>query len=93
MSTFEDSVRATRIWFDDHNLWTELADGRQLGVPLAYFPRLLNATKEQRQKYEISGGGTGLHWDEIDEDVSVEGLLFGVGDLTNPVMHEKSKVA
>ena len=47
-----------------------------------YFPRLLNATKEQREKYEISGGGTGLHWDEINEDISVKTLLMGVGDRT-----------
>ena len=60
----------------------ELTDGRQLSVPLAYFPRLLHATPEQRQKYEMSGGGTGIHWEEIDEDISVNGLLFGIGDRT-----------
>jgi hypothetical protein len=55
-------------------------DGRKLGAPLAYFPRLLNATPAQREHYEISGGG--LHWDEIDEDISVENLLPGIGDRT-----------
>lgn len=59
-----------------------IADGRQLGVPLAYFPRLLNATPEQRCDYAISGGGVGIHWDVLDEDISVEGLLAGRGDLT-----------
>jgi hypothetical protein len=93
MSTFENSVNASKVWFDDHNLWVELTDGRQLGVPLAYFPRLLYANPEQRQKFEISGGGTGLHWDDLDEDISVEGLLFGIGDLTQSVNYEKSKVA
>ena len=63
-------------------MWVVLADGRQLGVPLAYFPRLLNASVEQRQRYELSGGGTGIHWDELDEDISVQGLLMGVGDQT-----------
>jgi hypothetical protein len=57
-------------------------DGRMLSVPLAYFPRLLHASPDQREKYEISGGGTGIHWDELDEDISVEGLLLGVGDRT-----------
>lgn len=63
-------------------MWVDLVDGRKLGVPLAYFPHLLNATPEQRTHYEISGGGSGLHWDELDEDISVDGLLSGVGDLT-----------
>ncbi len=65
-------------------MWVEFADGRKLGVTLAYFPRLLNATPEQREGYEISGGGTGLHWDEIDEDLNVEYLLLGVRDRTSP---------
>ena len=84
MSSFQNEPRAARLWFDDDNLWLELMDGRQLSVPLAYFPRLLNALPEQRERYEVSGGGTGLHWDEIDEDISVAGLLAGVGDRTKP---------
>jgi hypothetical protein len=82
MNSSLSEPRATRIWFDKDNLWLELADGRQLSVPFAYFPRLLRATAEQRQRYEVSGGGTGLHWDELDEDISVMGLLAGVGDRT-----------
>jgi hypothetical protein len=61
-------------------MWVELEDGRVLGVPLAWFPVLLDATPEQRMNYWISGNG--LHWDEIDEDISVEGLLEGRGDMT-----------
>jgi hypothetical protein len=75
---------AKKLTFDADTMWIELADGRKLGVPLAYFPRLLDATPEQREAYEISGGGTGLHWDEIDEDINVEYLLFGIGDRTKP---------
>lgn len=71
---------AKALSFDPEFMWVELSDGRRLGVPMAYFPRLLHATQEQRTKYEISGGGTGLHWDELDEDISVEGLLLGIGD-------------
>lgn len=78
MSTFHDAARARRIWFDDDNLWVELTDVRQIGVPLAYFPRLLKASPEQRNRHEVSGGGSGLHWDELDEDISVPGLLAGV---------------
>lgn len=76
MSTLAKSVN-----FDSSMMWVDLVDGRKLGVPLAYFPRLLNATPEQRSRYEISGGGSGLHWDELNEDISVDGLLAGVGDL------------
>jgi len=73
---------AKDIRFDSDNMWVELADGRILGVPLAYFPRLLNASDQQRQSYTISGGGTGLHWEEIDEDISVKALMMGIGDRT-----------
>ncbi len=82
MNILTVEAKALKIWFDDDNLWVLLQDGRQLSIPLAYFPRLLNASPEQRRKYEISGGGTGLHWDELDEDISVSGLLLGVGDVT-----------
>jgi hypothetical protein len=84
MNSFPNKALARKITFDFDNMWIELADGRKLGVPLAYFPRLLDATPEQRESYEISGGGTGLHWDEIDEDISVEYLLLGIMDRTRP---------
>lgn len=76
------NTSAIELSFDTHMMWVSLADGRKLGVPLAFFPRLLEASPEQRQRYEFSGGGTGIHWDELDEDISVEGLLLGVGDRT-----------
>ena len=58
----------------------ELSDGRMLGVPLAWFPRLLQATREQLEDYELSPYG--LHWEDLDEDISVAGLLAGRGDET-----------
>jgi hypothetical protein len=82
MSTLATKALAKRLRFDDNSMWIDLSDGRQLGVPLAYFPRLLNATPAQREQYVISGGGTGLHWDDLDEDISVEGLLQGIPDRT-----------
>ena len=63
---------ATDLDFDATMMWVSLADGRKLGVPLAYFPRLLTATPGQRQHVELSGGGTGMHWDELDEDISLD---------------------
>ena len=76
------SISAKSLRFDENSMWVDLADGRSLGIPLAWFPRLLAATPEQRAACEISGGGTGLHWPELDEDISVAGLLAGRGDQT-----------
>jgi hypothetical protein len=58
-------------------LTVRLMDGRVIGVPLAWYPRLFNATESQRNSWQISGGGYGLHWEEIDEDLSTEGMLRG----------------
>ncbi|MEA1053805.1 DUF2442 domain-containing protein [Lamprobacter modestohalophilus] len=76
-----------RAWTDTDNLWVELADGRTLGVPLVWFPRLLAATPQQLADYELSARG--IHWDALDEDLSIEGLLAGQGDLT----HRRRQVA
>lgn len=74
------SARAAAVRFDDHMMWVNLEDGRELGVPLAWFPRLLRGTPELRQRVTISA--TGLHWNELDEDMSIAGLLAGHGDRT-----------
>lgn len=71
-----------RLSFDAETLWVHFKDGRVLGVPLGWYPRLLRATPEQRMRYEISEYTPGLHWDEIDEDISVPGLLAGRWDNT-----------
>ena len=75
MSFLNSEVRAQKIWFDADNMWLLFTDGRQLSVPLAYFPRLLNATTQQREKFEMSGGGYGLHWEELNEDICVPNLM------------------
>jgi len=80
MSTLAVEPLAIRVSFDADTMWADLADGSRLGVPPAYFPRLLEATPALRQRCVISGGGTGLHWDSLDEDSLVSALLFGVGD-------------
>jgi len=88
MSTLAVDPRATRVEFDADTMWLDLADGRRLGVPLAYFPRLLRATEAQRSTYVISGGGTGLHWEDVDEDILVSALLLGVKDMTGCAHHD-----
>jgi hypothetical protein len=82
MSILVTDVQAKTVRFDADTMWIDLEDGRQLGVPLACFPRLLNATPTQRENLIISGGGKGLHWDDLDEDISVPSLLAGIGDRT-----------
>ncbi|MDR2212412.1 MAG: DUF2442 domain-containing protein [Pseudomonadales bacterium] len=73
---------AKAVRFDDYTMWVDLVDGRTLGVPLAWFPRLLHATAAQRAACDI--GRYGLHWEAIDEDISIAGLLAGRGDMSKP---------
>ncbi|HEX3954570.1 MAG TPA: DUF2442 domain-containing protein [Stellaceae bacterium] len=73
------------VAIDDDSTWVQLSDGRTLGVPLAWFPRLLRATPQQRTSCRISRRG--LHWEELDEDISIAGLLAGTGDLSRPLQN------
>lgn len=74
------SISPKALRFDADTLWVELTDGRTIGVPLAWFPRLLHASPEQRENYELSR--LGMHWEALDEDISVDGILAGRGDQT-----------
>ena len=76
------SISAETVRFDDDTMWVYLSDGRTLGVPLAWFPRLLAASPSDREAIEISPGG--LHWARLDEDISIAGLIAGRGDQTAP---------
>ncbi len=69
--------RIKEVEFTDTTIHVALMDGRSITVPLAWYPRLLNATLEQRSQWKICGGGYGLHWEAIDEDLSIEGMLRG----------------
>ena len=69
--------RVASVSFDEHRLIVDLMDGRTIAVPLAWYPRLFDATVEQRKNWRIAGAGFGIHWPEIDEDLSTEGLLRG----------------
>ena len=77
-SYYPKTALAKRLEFDPDMMHVQLTDGRVLSVPLIWFPRLVEATPEQRENYEIGGGGTGLHWPDIDEDLSIAGMLAGV---------------
>lgn len=65
------------VRFDQHSLWVELNDGRTIGVPLAWFPRLFHASEEGGEAFFLSRDG--IHWDGLDEDISIAGLLAGSG--------------
>jgi len=73
------SISAETVRFDDDAMWVTLSDGRVIGVPLAWFPRLLRASEAERAAVTISSFG--LHWEALDEDISVAGLLAGRGDM------------
>jgi hypothetical protein len=79
------TISPTAVRFDEHTMWVDLTDGRTIGVPLAWFPRLLKATAEQRERVELSRLGS--HWEAFDEHISVAGLLAGHGDLTRRAEH------
>jgi hypothetical protein len=81
MNTSPKAVR-----FDDDTFWVSLSDGRTIAAPLAWFPRLLQASPEQRAQVELSKNG--LHWDALDEDISVAGLLAGQPDLSRRGSHQ-----
>lgn len=69
--------RVADVHFDDDTMSVDLADGRTITVPLTWYPRLLDATPAQRRNWQRCGGGFGIHWPEIDEDLSTQGLLEG----------------
>ncbi|OYW58413.1 MAG: hypothetical protein B7Z40_22950 [Bosea sp. 12-68-7] len=80
MSTAEElliEARVQNVRCTDDRLIVDLTDGRELSVPMRWYPRLLNATHAQRADWELAGAGYGIHWPQIDEDLSVKGLLMG----------------
>ncbi|BEH97515.1 DUF2442 domain-containing protein [Edwardsiella ictaluri] len=72
-----NDIRVMNVYIDDDRLTVDLMDGRSISVPVAWFPRLAAGTAEQRQNWELCGAGYGIHWPELDEDLSTEGLLRG----------------
>ena len=76
-SAVEVHPLAQNVTFTGSDLVVDLVDGRRVSVPLEWFPRLANATREQLEKFEILADGEGIHWPDVDEDLSVAGLLRG----------------
>ena len=76
-STITTDERISDVTITDDTLTVDLMDGRTISVPLVWYPRLLNATPEQRQNWQLAGAGYGIHWPDVDEDLSSAGLLRG----------------
>ncbi len=77
--------RVRDVHFTEDTLAVDLTDGRTIIVPLAWFPRLLDATIEERRHWKVAGAGFGIHWPDLDEDLSTEGLLRGAPAAAEPV--------
>ena len=77
ISEIKPGERVKDVQFSEDSLSVDLMDGRTISVPLAWYPRLLHASADQRNNWKICGGGFGIHWPDIDEDLSTEGLLRG----------------
>ncbi len=75
--TYNSDMRIKAVNFKNEMIVVSLMDGRIISVPLIFYPRLFNATSQQRKNWQICGGGYGIHWTDIDEDLSAEGLLRG----------------
>ena len=80
MNTLAVEIRipeALSVSLTDDTLSVDLSDGRSISVPIAWFPRLLHASEQERNNWRLIGRGQGIHWEDIDEDISIEGLLTG----------------
>ena len=77
ISEIDIQPRAMKVTVSDDELTVDLVDGRKISVPVVWFPRLLNASAAQREDWELLGEGEGIHWPQIDEDLSVVGILRG----------------
>lgn len=84
--------RVADVEISEDELSVRLKDGRKISVPLVWYPRLLHATEDQRNNWEIAGAGYGIHWEDVDEDLSVEGLLRGAPAPRQPIERQSPTV-
>jgi len=83
------ALKATAVRLTEGTLVVDLADGRSISAPLAWYPRLLHGSPAERSKYRLIGGGEGIHWPDLDEDISVEGILAGRPSEESPKSFQK----
>jgi hypothetical protein len=75
ISVSKTEALASEVWFDSHMMHVRLLDGREINVSIEWFTKLRSATEEQRKNWRLIGRGIGIHWEDIDEDISVASLL------------------
>jgi len=73
--TVNKSKNAVKVWFSEYMMYVRLEDGRELAVPVEWFPTLRDASETERNNWRLIGGGEGIHWEELDEDLLVENLF------------------
>lgn len=83
--------RAKAIWFEEDFIYLRLTDGREVKTPIVFYPTLASATKEQRENFRLFGIGTGLHWPDLDEDLSAEGIVQGRKGIVRLVKQSENK--
>ena len=88
-SFYTETAQATGVSVTDDTLTTELADGRTLSVPLEWFPRLCHGTPAERKNWQLIAQGQGIHWPDLDKDISIEGLLLGKPSAESPESLQK----
>lgn len=89
VSELKPGERVKDVCFTEDTMSVDLLDGRTIVVPLAWYPKLLDASPEQLQNWTLSGAGFGIHWPDIDEDLSTEGLLRGAPAAAEPISARK----
>jgi hypothetical protein len=89
ISIIEPQLCIEEVVVDSSSLKVELSDGRSVTVPLVWYPRLVNATTAERNHWELIGDGQGIHWPDLDEDLSLEGLLNGRPSFESPESFQK----
>ena len=88
-SEIKPGERVKDVQFTEDTIAVDLVDGRTIVVPLAWYPRLLDATVAQRQNWQVSGAGYGIYWPDVDEDLSTEGLLRGAPAVPEPARGQR----
>jgi len=89
MSSLTADVRANNVVITDDSLTVVLNDGRSISAPLAWYPRLLHGTLDERKNWRLIGDAEGIHWPDLDEDISIENLLLGKRSGESPASFEK----
>ncbi len=88
-SSVDAATTAERVVVTDHALTVELGDGRSISAPIGWYPRLAHATQQERDNWRLLAGGQGIHWGDLDEDISIDSLLAGRRSTESPTSFQR----